>query len=368
MGIPTEKWDDLWQGEHAKGFMSAGAQKAELLSGLRDSVQKAIDGKMTLKEFQAGFDNLAATHGWSYKGGRSWRSALIYDTNITTAYQAGRWQQFQEGGTEYLKYVHADGVLHPRPQHVAWNGTVLPIGHDFWKTHYPSNGWRCHCRAVRAERWQATQPPAEWQTINPKTGAPEGIDKGWDFNVGEAAYGRTREKLLLESQGKWLDLNAKGPVDFNRPATIPVDLPRAALGAKEHTSKGLLEALTKAIGGDTASIADPTGERVMVTLAIVDHILEKPDTRWDGREAFFPFIRELVEEPFEVWANFARNEESGRVAIRKKYVKMIRLDKDRVIGLYAESQDGVWVGGDLFRGSASGAKNLRKGQLLYGRD
>jgi len=135
LNIPTEKWDDLFRDEHAKGFMSAGAQKAELLAGLRDAVQKSIDGGMTKKEFAAKFDELAATHGWSYKGGRNWRSSLIYDTNITTAYQAGRWQQFREGGTQFLRYVHADGVIHPRPQHLAWNGTVLPIDHEFWQTH-----------------------------------------------------------------------------------------------------------------------------------------------------------------------------------------------------------------------------------------
>ena len=195
LNIPTEHWDDLWKEEHAKGFMSAGAQKAELLAGLREAVQKSIDGKLTLKEFRAGFDDLAAKHGWSYNGGSGWRSALIYDTNITTAFQAGRWQQFQEGGTEYLKYVHADGVLHPRPQHVAWNGLVLPIDHPFWKTHYPPNGWRCHCRAVRAERWQVTPEPAGWRQINEKTGEQDGLDKGWGYNVGEA--GLTKSHAIL---------------------------------------------------------------------------------------------------------------------------------------------------------------------------
>jgi len=186
LNIPTEKWDDLFRDEHAKGFMSAGAQKAELLAGLRDAVQKSIDGGMTKKEFAAKFDELAATHGWSYKGGRNWRSSLIYDTNITTAYQAGRWQQFREGGTQFLRYVHADGVINPRPQHLAWNGTVLPIDHEFWQTHYPPNGWRCHCRAVRAEAPQVTPEPAGWRGIDPKTETLTGIDKGWDYNVGEA--------------------------------------------------------------------------------------------------------------------------------------------------------------------------------------
>ncbi len=198
LNIPTQKWDDLWRDEHAKGFMSAGAQKAELLAGLRDAVQKSIDGGMTKKEFAAKFDELAATHGWSYKGGRNWRSSLIYDTNITTAYQAGRWQQFRDGGTRLLQYVHADGVLNPRPQHLAWSGTVLPIDHAFWVTNYPPNGWRCHCRAVAVtDPALVTPEPKGWQEIDPKTDTQVGIDKGWDYNVGEAGM-LSREAVLGE--------------------------------------------------------------------------------------------------------------------------------------------------------------------------
>lgn len=184
--IPTEAWNDLWQGEHAKGFMVAGAIKADLLTDFRTAVQTSIDGGMALKEFRAQFDTIVAKHGWSYNGGRGWRSALIYDTNVTTAYQAGRWQQFEEGGTTHLMYLHADGVRNPRPQHLSWDGTVLPLDHPFWQTHYPPNGWGCKCRAVRADAEEATNAPAGYDELDPKTLAPKGIDAGWAYNVGQA--------------------------------------------------------------------------------------------------------------------------------------------------------------------------------------
>jgi hypothetical protein len=175
--------------------MTAGAIKAALLEDLRGAVQQAIDGKLTLKDFREQFDQIVDKHGWAYKGGRNWRSRLIWDTNITTSYQAGRWQQFREGGAEYLRYVHADGVMNPRPLHLAWNGRTLPIDHEFWKTHYPPNGWRCHCRAVRAYRDEVTDEPEGWRTLDPKTGAPVGIDKGWDYNVGESSLEKGHEIL-----------------------------------------------------------------------------------------------------------------------------------------------------------------------------
>ena len=32
-----------------------------------------------------------------------------------------------------------------RPQHLEWDGLVLPVDHPFWKTHAPPNGWGCRC-------------------------------------------------------------------------------------------------------------------------------------------------------------------------------------------------------------------------------
>ena len=169
--------------------------KADLLTDLHDEIDKAIAGELTKNEFLGKFDEIVAKHGWSYNGNRRWRSNLIYDTNVSTAYQAGRWQQFIEGGAKYLRYIHADGVRHPRPLHVAWNGTTLPIDHPFWQSHYPPNGWRCHCRAVRADVNEVNTPPQGWKELDPNTGVMKGIDKGWDYNVGSAGL-KSHEEVL----------------------------------------------------------------------------------------------------------------------------------------------------------------------------
>lgn len=256
LNIPTDKWDDLWRDQHARGFMSAGAVKAELLADLRGAVQKSIDGGMNLKEFQSRFDEIVKTHGWSYKGGRNWRSELIWDTNVTTAYQAGRWQQFEAGRAEYLTYMHADGVRYPRPLHVSWNGITLPIGDPWIETHYPPNGWKCHCRMTRADRgdWAkakaAGQGEAPDSPIDPKTGAPIGIDKGWDYNVGQAAGRDYRvlsdkfETLPNDLSRAWMREHVAGPaferfVEGKIPGQFPVAVLKtedmAALGAETQT-------------------------------------------------------------------------------------------------------------------------------------
>ncbi len=188
--------------------------------------------------------------------------------------------------------------------------------------------------------------------------------------MGEAAWGRNQALRLMEDQGPWKDLSAWGPEKYGRPKKIDaIDTPVAALG--KPTGKGdvdgLRASLKNAIGGDKAILADPLGDQIMVTQALVDHILEAPKKRWDGREAYFPLIPELIKNPYEIWVSFAKSEVSGRVGIRRKYVKAIRLKGKKVIGLWAETMDGHWVSGDFYRGGLTGAGNLRKGRMIFGR-
>jgi len=185
LNLPTAAWDDISGAAHAKGFTSAGAYKAELLADLRKMTDKAIAGGMDIREFRKQFRPLVERYGWQLKGGSpAWRSDLIWRTNISTAYQAGRWKQFEAGGITHLMYLHRDGVRNPRPNHVALDGKILPIDDPFWSANYPPNGFGCHCRAVAATADEYQAAPAELKT------KPEGWenfpDKGWDYNVGQA--------------------------------------------------------------------------------------------------------------------------------------------------------------------------------------
>jgi len=193
--ISTERWTEVWKEEHAKAFMVAGAMRDDLLADFRAEVEKAVAGGTSKAEFRKQFDAIVAQHGWAYNGGASWRSDLIWRTNIRTSYQAGRWQQFKAAGTQYLRYRHADGVINPRPQHLAWDGLILPINDPWWETHYPPNGWGCRCRAVveTAPGKDAAPDDGTYQWVDKKTGEthtiPNGIDPGWDYNVGKASEG-----------------------------------------------------------------------------------------------------------------------------------------------------------------------------------
>ncbi|MBN1104748.1 MAG: hypothetical protein JXL84_15120 [Deltaproteobacteria bacterium] len=217
--------------------------------------------------------------------------------------------------------------------------------------------------APKIERYEWTD-----KTTGEVRRIPKGIDPGWDYNPGEAAWGRSESLALMEDRGPWKDFDPRMPEFYGRPKKIAVDEPkRKPTMISEKSEEALRSALRKAVGGDNAVFRDPAGGRVEATQAIVDHMLKQP-TRIDGRQNYFPLIPELIEDPFEIWAGFAKSEVSGRVGVRKRYVKAVRVDKDKVLGLWAETMNGQWAAGDFFRGGYTAANNLRKGRMLYGRE
>lgn len=206
LNLPSERWDDILKSAHDRGLIVAGAGTADLMQDLNTAISKAIEAGGGLEVFRKDFDALVQKNGWTgwtgegSAAGRAWRTRIIYQTNLSTSYAAGRWQQLKHPDLlsirPYWKYVHADGVAHPRPLHVAWNGLVLHHEHPFWDTHYPPNGWMCHCRVTpvdaqeyaKAQAKGRSEPPANWQDPSPRTDAPSGIDKGFDYAPGANAH------------------------------------------------------------------------------------------------------------------------------------------------------------------------------------
>lgn len=191
--VPTERWTDLQRQAHDKAFMVAGAQGADLLAGLAAAVDRAITEGVGIDAFRKDFAALVEREGWSYRGGFNWRTRTIYRTNIATSYAAGRLAQLRAEGFSHFVYKHG-GSADPRPQHLAWDGLVLPADHPFWASHYPPNGWGCSCRVVGVRNAAGARRvggnpnkalPDGWDQRDPKTGAPKGIDAGWDYAPGD---------------------------------------------------------------------------------------------------------------------------------------------------------------------------------------
>ncbi len=382
--VPTASWTDLWQGQHARAFVVAGAMKAELVADLRAAVDRALAEGRTLADFRRDFDAIVARHGWTYKGGRNWRTRVIYATNLRMAHAEGRWEQAQamKERRPYMRYV---AILdhRTRDDHRGWHGTVLPIENDWWRTHYPPNGWGCRCyvrtlgpRDLERHGYTVSDqaPPVTW--INkplrlPGGGevpvpTPEGIDLGFAYNVGVAGSGYGEMRIAMERHGGWEPLEAPGG---SRPAVLAhldAVTPKASLGprARPGDAEDLRRRWRDAVGADAVILTDPAGHRVQLGPAIVDHMLEDPK-RQDGREAVFPLLPELIEEPQEIWVGFQTSKATGRVAVRRRYIRLVRIGKDRVVALVADQDGGVWSGVTAFPAKPPYLARLRQGLRVH---
>lgn len=198
--VPTQRWDDMLRQSHDRGFMVAGAMQADLLADLAEAVDRGIAQGTTLDEFERDFEAIVARHGWTgwtgegNKKGRAWRMRTIFMTNVRTSYAAGRFAQLTAAGFAFWVYRHG-GSQEPRPEHVSWDGVALPPEHPFWETHYPPSDWGCSCsvagaRTASGVRRLGGDPgktlPGNWKAIDPATGAPIGIGKGWDYAPGRS--------------------------------------------------------------------------------------------------------------------------------------------------------------------------------------
>jgi SPP1 gp7 family putative phage head morphogenesis protein len=191
LDLTSAEWRAIWA--------EAGGISREVADELgaavtRDLMQAVLDGLErgeTLTQFRARYAQILEEAGWVTSGKkRAWHSQLVWRLHIGNAYAAGRYEQaerLQEARPDrpvYFRYVTI-GDHRVRPQHRAWHGVILPIGHAFWKTHYPPNGFNCRCHAqvvtdrdLKRRGWEVTPD------TDPALGIPP--DEGWAGNVGLA--------------------------------------------------------------------------------------------------------------------------------------------------------------------------------------
>ncbi|MEQ5870236.1 hypothetical protein J4E08_10035 [Sagittula sp. NFXS13] len=259
--VPTSRWDDMWQDSHDRAFMVAGAMKADLLADLAQAVGKVIEDGQSIEAFRKDFREIVAKRGWhgwtgeGTKAGEAWRTKVIYTTNMRSTYAAGRYAQLTEGNFKFWVYRHS-GATEPREQHLAWDGLILPADHLFWRTHFPPNGWGCGCYVVGARSMRAAlrlggnpmvKLPDNWDAIDMRTGAPDGIDRGWAYAPGRSVADQVRAAVAEKSTAlpavlgdalarsistpRWIDALIEMPDDIRKKAaellsrdTLPPDI------------------------------------------------------------------------------------------------------------------------------------------------
>ncbi len=228
LALPTERWDDLLGAAHDRAFVVAGALQADLLLDLQAAVEKARTDGITFEQFQKEFERIVAERGWTgwtgedSEAGRAWRARVIYETNLLVSEAAGRYQQMKQIADRrpYWRYRHDDSVVHPRAEHLAWDGKVLRHDDPWWVSHYPPNGFGCHCFVESLAERDIRKGNLKVMTgadlpyggtvryVDKRTGEefelPEGVDPGWDHAPG-ANVGTDLAALLKQKIAAWPD-------------------------------------------------------------------------------------------------------------------------------------------------------------------
>ncbi|MBW1666853.1 MAG: hypothetical protein JRJ66_02140 [Deltaproteobacteria bacterium] len=213
----------------------------------------------------------------------------------------------------------------------------------------------------------------EW--TNKDTGeiyrVPKGIDPGWDYNPGEAAWGR---KLSQDVMSKWRAQGTKAwerltPGDwetYGRPERIRIDEPRAKIGPMLASKAALRSELERILGAKERVFSFRSGQFRYDILANAETLAEHVPL---DRSAFVPFIREALEEPFEVWLSFERHKGTGKYELRQRTVKAVRLDRQRAIVMVAQVRSGIMEAWTMIPTSKLGyANNQRAGKLIWARE
>jgi len=219
---PSFAWQDVWQETHASMFTVAKSAGFDVLADILAALQAALAEGKTFRDFAAELTPVLQAKGWwgqqpAYdpkSGQMKWsqlgstkRLQTIFDVNMRVSYAAGHWASFERNKATrpFLRYVHLENQENPRLLHHLWHNTVLPVDHPWWNTHACPNGWNCHCtlqslsqrdvdRLLRqGEKLKFKPAPDEMIAYtNKRTGAvtavPKGIDPGWAYNPGKAAF------------------------------------------------------------------------------------------------------------------------------------------------------------------------------------
>jgi hypothetical protein len=215
LNVPTKTYTDIQGAAHDQAFVVAGAMQADLLVDLRTAVDRVVASGIGFEAFKKDFRSIAAKHGWAYNGGSNWRAQVIYETNLSQSYNAGREAQMADPELRkrrpYGCYKHYQSP-NERPEHAAWDGMVVPLDDPWWDAHSPMNGWGCKCKKfmysqadVERRGLKVTRPvaePLEDRVIGARSGNPQtvrvppGIDPGFDYTPGKSTLGKLAERGL----------------------------------------------------------------------------------------------------------------------------------------------------------------------------
>lgn len=383
-------WHETWKDAHARAFTVAGVLKVDALVKIRESLATALAQGQTFSQWKKaitpeleaagllGRHALVNPETGEAKTLTSWRLRTIYQTNLQTAYNAGRWAVFaaEADRAPYVQYL-AVGDSRTRPSHQALNGKVFRIDDPAWSVIAPPNGFNCRCRVRNMDQRELDRrglrvetdanivemPAARHRgdtvgTVQrgvsiPDRNDPTGkkrtglwADVGWDYNPGAS----------------WLKPFAPPPLD-DLPRTFApgVVLPGLPTATRVKTSALLPDGLAPeeyaraflaefdAEPGRGLIFEDAAGGALAIDEALFKDGAGKWKVNKNGRAPYLRLIAQAVKAPDEIWLRWeALRDKPGAYSLKRRYIKSFEIEGEDGttqfgLGVFEFGKDG-WTG------------------------
>lgn len=405
-------YTDVEKETHAHAFTVAKVTSFDLLRTIHQEVDRSIGQGQTFEEYKRRLRWQLQERGWWGKQealdidtgeitkvqlGSNRRLRTIYQTNVQTAYMAGRYKRYAENAEQrpYWKYI-AVMDSRTRPAHAALHGKVFRWDDPIWSVIWPPNGWGCRCRvqALTEAEFQTLGIPlengqdalVEKEVILNRDGdttTVQGLkytgddgkehafypDPGWDYNPGKAWARFDKGGDLPDSDWgtfpgeKTISLKPEQKTwqDYGRPeiSTVPPEhrLETPPLIARAPDRETAVKVLGEALGVSEESplriITTPI-EEVSIRHEWLSHIVEKET---HARERYGNFIIPSLMSPYEIWTS--EYEDGG---FRNRYIGLFK--DEGFLMVVRINQDGslFW---NMIKARSSYLNNNRSGILVF---
>lgn len=153
------QYKSLSDAAQRRAFYVGGVNSLNFVADIYSMIESALEGDVSWEDFQTSLGD-RLEQAWSLTNDIESLSRLItvFNTNVFTAYSAGRMQQ--QSDPELIKirpYLKYDSVRDGRTSEVCrrLDGTILPHDDEFWDTYYPPNHFNCRGQVLTLTARQA---------------------------------------------------------------------------------------------------------------------------------------------------------------------------------------------------------------------
>jgi len=377
--VSSSEFERMTAQAKARAFAVAGVAKSSFVSDIYQALDRAVSNGTAFGDFRRDIRHIIAAKGWT--GKRGFRVQTIFRTNVQTAYNVGKYQQFMEAKDD-LPYWQYDAVgdSRTRPSHAALDGKVFRADDPIWDTWYPPNGFNCRCtvRALSRAEVRARGLTVETGRESLDRGFVDEAgrsrqyvpDPGWATNPGKDWFGGITA-TAIQTGGSLRPMPGQPTAkDFGLPSLSEID---AAL-LREYPADRILQDLSdqelervfmETFGTEESAdavIVDILGQPVIINHQLLAHLLGR-----SGHAEVMRLIPEVLQDPFEVWLTAMRGTDpAGPFVLRRHYIQLWKQGpKHKGMLVVVHVDNDICTGWTAFAADESYLDRRRMGKPLY---